>query len=294
MPELPEVETVCRGLRIKIIGKKIALYQQYRGDLRWRLPSGIKETVEGTIIKAIERKGKYLLINLNNDYTVIIHLGMSGRLLVYDSIDNNKITSHKEEMGVFFHTLIKLGKHDHVKIYFNDGGQMVFNDVRRFGAIDMINTIKLSSHKWLSKLGPEPLSNSFSSQILRDKTMYKKCSIKSALLDQGVVAGIGNIYACEALWEAKISPFKICSKLTEKNFEDLVKALKNVLLQAIKAGGSSLKDFKATGGELGYFQNLFNVYSRENLDCKRKFCNGSVIRKKQSGRSTFLCTNCQL
>ena len=181
MPELPEVETVCRGLRIKIIGKKIALYQQYRGDLRWRLPSGIKETVEGTIIKAIERKGKYLLINLNNDYTVIIHLGMSGRLLVYDSIDNNKITSHKEEMGVFFHTLIKLGKHDHVKIYFNDGGQMVFNDVRRFGAIDMINTIKLSSHKWLSKLGPEPLSNSFSSQILRDKTSdvfgYEVCLI---------------------------------------------------------------------------------------------------------------------
>lgn len=294
MPELPEVETVCRGLRIKIIGKKIVLYHQYREDLRWRLPLGMKEIVEGTIIESIERKGKYLLINLNNDYTVIIHLGMSGRLLVYDSIDTNKIQSNKKEIGIFFHTLIKLGKHDHVKINFNDGSQMVFNDVRRFGAIDLIKTFKLVSHKWLSKLGPEPLSNNFSSPILRHKTIYKKCSIKSALLDQGVVAGIGNIYACEALWKAKISPFKICRKMTEQNFEDLVKALKNVLLHAIKAGGSSLKDFKATGGELGYFQNLFNVYSRENLNCKRKFCNGSIIRKKQSGRSTFLCTNCQL
>ncbi len=293
MPELPEVETVCRGLRIKIIGKNISQYHQYREDLRWPIPTGIKGRIEGTKIKTIARRGKFLLIKLTNDYILIIHLGMTGRLLVYNPIEKEKKPSKKKEMG-FFHIPVKLGKHDHIKIDFEDGNQMVFNDVRRFGAIDFIRSDKLVYHKWLSKLGPEPLSNNFSSLVLRKKTQYKKCSIKAAILDQEVVSGIGNIYACEALWRAKISPYKICSKMTDKNFYELVKELKNVLKKAINAGGSSLKDFKATGGELGYFQNLFSVYSRENLNCKRKFCNGNIIRQKQSGRSSFFCKNCQI
>ena len=293
MPELPEVETVRRGLRIKIVGKKISLYQQFRKDLRWLIPPNIKEIIEGAIILSIDRKGKFLLINFDVNYTLIIHLGMSGRLLVYDNSYSKQNSSNEIEMGVFYHTLLKLGKHDHVKIDFDDGSQLVFNDVRRFGAIDLIRTDRIENHKWLSKLGPEPLSNHFSSPTLKDKIQLKKCSIKVAILDQNIVAGIGNIYACEALWEAKISPDKTCSKMTEKNLDDLVEALKKVLNKAINAGGSSLRDFKDTGGELGYFQNLFNVYSRENSYCKRKYCKGVVIRQKQSGRSSFFCSICQ-
>ncbi len=293
MPELPEVETVRRGLRLKIVGKKISLYKQFRKDLRWLIPLNIKEKIEGATIISIDRRGKFLLINLNFHYTLIIHLGMSGRLLVYDSSHNKKNTSKGKEMGVFYHTLLKLGKHDHVKIDFDDGSQMVFNDVRRFGAIDLIRTDKLENHKWLSKLGPEPLSNNFSSPTLKDKIQLKKCSIKVAILDQNIVAGIGNIYACEALWEAKISPHKMCCRITEQKFDDLVAALKLVLIKAINAGGSSLKDFKDTGGELGYFQNLFKVYSRENFNCKRKYCEGKILRQKISGRSTFFCSSCQ-
>ena len=293
MPELPEVETVRRGLRIKIVGKKISLYQQFRKDLRWLIPPNIKEIIEGAIILSIDRKGKFLLINLNINYTLIIHLGMSGRLLVYDNSYSKKNPSKEIEMGIFYHTSLKLGKHDHVKIDFEDGSQLIFNDVRRFGAIDLSRTDRIKNHKWLLKLGPEPLSNHFSSPILKDKIQLKKCSIKVAILDQNIVAGIGNIYACEALWKAKISPYKMCSKLTEQNCNDLVGALKIVLTKAINAGGSSLKDFKDTGGELGYFQNLFNVYSRENSNCKRNYCQGIIIRQKQSGRSTFYCCSCQ-
>ena len=293
MPELPEVETVRRGLRSKIVGKKISLYQQFRKDLRWLIPPNIKEIIEGAFIISIDRKGKFLLINFNVNYTLIIHLGMSGRLLVYDNSYSDKNSSKEIEMGVFYHTILKLGKHDHVKIDFDDGTQLVFNDVRRFGAIDLSRTDRITNHKWLSKLGPEPLSNYFSSPTLKDKIQQKKCSIKVAILDQTIVAGIGNIYACEALWRAKISPYKMCSKMTEQNFDDLVDALKIVLIKAINSGGSSLKDFKDTGGELGYFQNLFNVYSRENSNCKRKYCKGIIIRQKQSGRSTFFCCICQ-
>ena len=293
MPELPEVETVSRGLKIKIVGKKISSYQQFRKDLRWLIPPNIKEKIEGAIVLSIYRKGKFLLINFNVNYTLIIHLGMSGRLLVYDNSHSKKSSSQKIEMGVFHHTLLKLGKHDHVKIDFDDGSKLIFNDVRRFGAIDLSRTDRIKNHKWLLKLGPEPLSNRFSSPILKDKIQLKKCSIKVAILDQNIVAGIGNIYACEALWRAKISPYKICSKMTEQNCDDLVGALKKVLIKAINAGGSSLKDFKDTGGELGYFQNLFNVYSKENFNCKRKYCKGIIIRQKQSGRSTFFCCSCQ-
>ena len=170
---------------------------------------------------------------------------------------------------------------------------MVFNDVRRFGALDLSRTDRIENHKWLLKLGPEPLSNHFSSPILKDKIEQKKRFIKAAILDQNIVAGIGNIYACEALWEAKISPFKICSKMTEQDCYLLVKELRNVLRKAINSGGSSLKDFKATGGELGYFQNLLSVYSREKLNCKRVLCKGKIKRQVQSGRSTFFCLNCQ-
>ena len=187
MPELPEVETVSRGLRIKIVGKKILSYHQFRKDLRWLIPPNIKEKIEGAIVLSIYRKGKFLLINFNVNYTLIIHLGMSGRLLVYDNSHSKKSSSKEIEMGVFHHTLLKLGKHDHVKIDFDDGSQLVFNDVRRFGAIDLSRTDRIENHKWLVKLGPEPLSNHFSSPRLKDKIQLKKCSIKVAILDQNIV-----------------------------------------------------------------------------------------------------------
>ena len=294
MPELPEVETVCRGLRFHLIGKRIEQYNQFRENLRWPIPHGIKGKLEGAVIKELDRRGKFLLFGLNNDQILIMHLGMSGRILVTEHSKKKNEQKSQKEMGIFYHTVKPPGLHDHIIIDFSDQTRMTFNDVRRFGAIDIVEVDGLGKHQWLSKLGPEPLANRFSSEVLKSSLANKKCSIKTALIDQKVLAGLGNIYACEILWESKISPFRPCFQIGDLECQLLTKMIREVLTKAIKAGGSSLRDFRKVGGDLGYFQNSFRVYSKEGCSCERSGCISQIKRVTQSGRSTFFCSGCQL
>ena len=293
MPELPEVETVCRGLRPHVVGNRILRYHQFRENLRWQIPLGIKDKLEGSIIEELNRRGKFLLFKLNTGNILIMHLGMSGRILISDTSKKKKDLKKPKEMGVFFHTVKPTGPHDHVIIDFSDQKRMIYNDVRRFGAIDIFKSEIISSHQWLSKLGPEPLTNHFSSEVLKSSIKNKKSYIKTALMDQKLLAGLGNIYACEILWESRISPFRLCLKIDDSECELLANSIREILWKAIEAGGSSLRDFKKVGGDLGYFQNSFSVYSREGLKCKRNECGSNIQRVNQSGRSTFFCSKCQ-
>ena len=290
MPELPEVETVCRGLRDYILGKRISKYHQYRKDLRWIIPAGIKKKLEGSVIKELSRRGKFMLFKLNTDLIFLMHLGMSGKVLITEPSKEKK---NKKEMGTFFHTMKPSGPHDHIIIEFSDQITMTYNDVRRFGAVDIVESEKLNSHRWLYKLGPEPLGNNFSSEILQNSLKRKKSQIKIALLDQRLLAGLGNIYACEILWKARISPFRLCSQISDFECHVLAKSIRAILREAIEAGGSSLRDFKKVGGDLGYFQNSFSVYAREGYLCKRQKCDSAIQRVTQGGRSTFFCLKCQ-
>ena len=293
MPELPEVETVCRGLRPHLVGKRISKYHQFRADLRWPLPIGIKDKLEGSVIEEINRRGKFLLFKLSTGLVFIMHLGMSGRILVSEPFKNNNKRKNSKEIGVFFHTIRPTGPHDHVIIDLCDHTRITYNDVRRFGAIDIVNSGILAKHKWFCKLGPEPLGNDFSSDVLKLSLKNKSTFIKTALIDQRVLSGLGNIYACEILWDSKISPFRRCFEIDDLDCHHLTKSIREVLRQAIQAGGSSLKDFKKVGGDLGYFQNYFTVYSREDYKCRRDGCNSTIKRVTQAGRSTFFCPECQ-
>ena len=294
MPELPEVETVCRGLRSHVLGKRIARYHQFREDLRWPLPFGIKEKVEGSIIEELNRRGKFLLFKLSSDYIFIMHLGMSGRILVTELSRKENESKYPNEMGSFFKKIKPTELHDHVVIDFCDQTRITYNDPRRFGAIDIVDLDMINQHKWLSKLGPEPLGNSFSPEVLQLSLKNKRSCIKTALIDQSILSGLGNIYVCEALWAARISPFRPCYKIDGLEFQYLTESVIKVLKKAIQAGGSSLRDFKKVGGGLGYFQNCFNVYSKDGCKCKRERCNSRIQREIQSGRSTFFCPKCQL
>jgi formamidopyrimidine-DNA glycosylase len=290
LPELPEVETVCRGLRGYVLGKRILHYHQFRKDLRWVIPPELKNKLEGSIIEELNRRGKFLMFGLNTKNTFLMHLGMSGRVLITES---SKEIKNKKEMGVFFHTLKPVGPHDHLILEFSDQMFLTYNDVRRFGAVDIVETDKLFSHKWLSKLGPEPLGNNFFPEILKASLRRKKSQVKTALLDQKVLAGLGNIYVCEVLWKARISPFRLCHQISDSEYEFLTRSIREILRKAIKAGGSSLKDFKNVGGDLGYFQNNFSVYAQEGNLCKRAKCGSTIRRSTQGGRSTFFCNKCQ-
>jgi formamidopyrimidine-DNA glycosylase len=290
LPELPEVETVCRGLRGYVLGKRILHYRQFRKDLRWVIPPELKNKLEGSIIEELNRRGKFLMFGLNTKNTFLMHLGMSGRVLITES---SKEIKNKKEMGVFFHTLKPVGPHDHLILEFSDQMFLTYNDVRRFGAVDIVETDKLFSHKWLSKLGPEPLGNNFFPEILKASLRRKKSQVKTALLDQKVLAGLGNIYVCEVLWKARVSPFRLCHQISDSEYEFLTRSIREILRKAIKAGGSSLKDFKNVGGDLGYFQNNFSVYAQEGNLCKRAKCGSTIRRSTQGGRSTFFCNKCQ-
>ena len=290
LPELPEVETVCRGLRGYVLGKRILHYHQFRKDLRWVIPPDLKSKLEGAVIEELNRRGKFLMFRLNTNNTFLMHLGMSGRVLITESPKEKKT---QKEMGVFFHNLEPVGPHDHLILEFSDQMSLTYNDVRRFGAVDIVETDKLFSHKWLSKLGPEPLGNNFFPEVLKVSLERKKSQVKTALLDQKVLAGLGNIYVCEVLWKARISPFRLCDQIRDSEYEFLVTSIREILRKAIKAGGSSLRDFKNVGGDLGYFQNNFSVYAQEGSLCKRAKCGFTIQRSIQGGRSTFFCKKCQ-
>jgi formamidopyrimidine-DNA glycosylase len=280
MPELPEVETVRRGLLPAMEGRLIERAEVNRPDLRWPLPERMVERLTGARVLALRRRSKYILADLSTGETLLIHLGMSGRMLV------SGIT-----LGAFFHEHPAPEKHDHVVLHLEGGARVTFNDARRFGAMDLLPTATAESHPLLAEIGPEPLGNAFNGSYLAARLKGRNTPIKSALLDQHLVAGLGNIYVCETLYRAGIHPARRAADVA--NPQDLVPIIRDVLAEAIEAGGSSLKDYRRTDGELGYFQKAFAVYGREGEPCLTPGCTSIIARIVQSGRSSFFCPTCQ-
>ncbi len=278
MPELPEVETVKRGLAPVMEGFTFDRVILNRPDLRFAFHPQFIDRVQGQCLEKLTRRAKFLDAQLGSGDRLLMHLGMSGRFSV----------NQAGALGDFTHTIPAHTKHDHVVFEMSSGAQIVFNDPRRFGFMELIAPGEASR---LDTLGPEPLSNSFNAPALRTALKGRKSKIKAALLDQHVVAGLGNIYACEALFRARISPRRAAGRLTVKETETLTAHIKTVISQAIDAGGSSLKDFANTDGDLGYFQHSFDVYGREGSPCPN--CDAPIKRLVQSGRSTFFCAACQ-
>jgi formamidopyrimidine-DNA glycosylase len=282
MPELPEVETVRRGLEPVMVGQVISHAETRRPDLRWPLPQRMAERLTGQRVERLRRRSKYLLADLSSGETLLVHLGMSGRLLISGAV-----------IGQFHHDLPAPQKHDHVVIDMASGTRVTFNDARRFGAMDLMATAEAESHPLLAALGPEPLGNAFSEDYLAARLRGRNTPVKSALLDQQVVAGLGNIYVCEVLYRAGISPDRRAAALTANEASALVPIIREVLSEAIEAGGSSLRDYRQADGELGYFQHSFRVYGREGEACATPGCGGTIARMVQSGRSSFYCPVCQ-
>jgi len=282
MPELPEVETVRRGLEPVLTDRILAHVDQRRPDLRWPLPERFAGRLTGRRVTGLGRRSKYLLIGLEGGETWIIHLGMSGRILV-----------GKAKIGEFHHPTSTPGKHDHVIVTTDRGDTVTYNDARRFGVMDLWSTADLASHKLLAGLGPEPLGNAFNGAALAAALADKRAPIKAALLDQRIVAGLGNIYVSEALHRSGVSPRRLAGSISRPRVERLAGAIVATLNDAIAAGGSSLRDYRQADGELGYFQHSFRVYDRDGDPCPTKGCGGTVHRIVQSGRSTFYCAECQ-
>lgn len=282
MPELPEVETVRSGLAPVMEGQVIARAQVNRPDLRWPFPPDMAARLTGARVLSLRRRSKYLLADLDRGETLLVHLGMSGRMLVSGA-----------RVGQFVHDHPAPEKHDHVVIDMAGGARITFNDPRRFGAMDLMATAGAEAHPLLAKLGPEPLGNGFHETHLAAALAGRRTPIKAALLDQRIVAGLGNIYVCEALFRAGISPRRLAGSLGHRRIARLTGAIRAVLTEAIAAGGSSLRDYRQADGELGYFQHAFDVYGREGAPCRKPGCDGRIARLVQSARSSFHCPRCQ-
>ena len=282
MPELPEVETVRRGLEPAMKNQLISKVDVNRPDLRWPFPPNMAKRLSGARVVGLRRRSKYILVDLDSDETLIVHLGMSGRMLVSGI-----------QVGQFHQEHPAPKKHDHVVFHMENGARVTFNDARRFGAMDLALTAAVEQHKLLTSLGPEPLGNSFNENYLIRALSGKNAPIKSTLLDQRIIAGLGNIYVCEVLFRAKISPITKASELSKLRISKIVPIIREVLEEAILAGGSSLKDYRQTGGELGYFQHNFQVYDQENQLCSSVGCTGVIVRVIQAGRSSYYCPRCQ-
>jgi len=286
MPELPEVETVRRGLAPALEGRRIEAVRLNRADLRFPFPERFAERLAGARVETLSRRAKYLLARLNTGEVWITHLGMTGRFTVTAS-------GGERRPGEFYFATPPDPAHTHVSITLEAGGQLEFNDPRRFGYMDMIAETALEAHPYFAGMGPEPLGNGFSAEILAEKVKGKKTPIKAALLDQRIVAGLGNIYVCEALHRAGVSPKRLAGRISAARLEALAVAVRAVLEEAIEAGGSTLRDYAGADGALGYFQHRFSVYDREGAACARPGCAGVVRRIVQSGRSSFYCPVCQ-
>ncbi len=282
MPELPEVETVRTGLAPVMEGQVIARAEVNRPDLRWPFPERMAERLTGQRVERLRRRSKYILADLSSGETLLVHLGMTGRMVVSG-----------DPLGRFVHEHPLPEKHDHVVFHMENGSRITFNDARRFGAMDLMQTATAEQHKLLSVLGPEPLGNDFHEDHLIAAFRGKNTPVKAALLDQGIVAGLGNIYVCEALYRARISPRRKAGKIAAARVAALVPIIRQVLTEAIAAGGSSLRDYRRADGELGYFQHSFDVYGREGAPCKTPDCIETIARLVQSGRSSFFCPKCQ-
>lgn len=282
MPELPEVETIRRGLAPVMEGAVIARAAVNRPDLRWPFPARMAERLTGQRVVQLRRRSKYLLADLSGGETLLVHFGMSGRMLVSG-----------DPLGRFVHDHPAPEKHDHVVLDLEGGARVTFNDPRRFGAMDLLPDGDEAAHPLLAHLGPEPLGNAFDEDYLAAALAGRRSPVKTALLDQRLVAGLGNIYVCEALHRAGISPRRLAANLGPRRAASLVPIIRAVLEEAIAAGGSSLRDFRQADGELGYFQHAFDVYGREGQPCRRPGCDGTVGRIVQGGRSSFYCGRCQ-
>ncbi|MGC1356012.1 MAG: bifunctional DNA-formamidopyrimidine glycosylase/DNA-(apurinic or apyrimidinic site) lyase [Xanthobacteraceae bacterium] len=292
MPELPEVETVRRGLAPAMEGARFAKVEVRRPDLRWPLPRKFAQRLHGQTVTGLGRRAKYLLADLSSGDVLLMHLGMSGSFHVFETADDKKL-------GTYHHERRRHLAHDHVVFHMSSGSIVTFNDPRRFGSMKLVPRAKLDEEPLLARLGPEPLGNAFDAAMLARACRSKKTSLKAALLDQRIVAGLGNIYVCEALHRARLSPLRLASTIADRRgapnerAERLVESITAVLNAAIKDGGSSLRDHKLTDGELGMFQHNFRVYDREGEKCRTPGCRGIIKRIVQNGRSTFYCPVCQ-
>jgi len=286
MPELPEVETVRRGLQPVLEGARLSRVEARRADLRFPFPDGFVQRLTGARIEKLERRAKYLMARLDRGETLVMHLGMSGRFEIARPEGSVR-------PGEFHYAPDPDPKHAHVVFETEAGGRVTYYDPRRFGYMDLIETTALGSHPWFAGLGPEPLSDDFDARRLVEAFAGRKQGPKTLLLDQRVVAGLGNIYVCEALHRARISPFKPAGGVEAARLGPLVANVREVLQEAIEAGGSSLKDYAAADGALGYFQHRFRVYDREGEPCPNPGCKGVIGRQAQAGRSTFYCPVCQ-
>jgi formamidopyrimidine-DNA glycosylase len=282
MPELPEVETVRRGLLSSLEGHVVTHVLARRPDLRFPLPEHFRERLEGARVLHLRRRAKYMLAELSTGETLVMHLGMTGRF---------EIAEHGQTLtpGAFALNGSVAPKHAHVVLDTDAGRRLTFFDARRFGFMGLIRSDRLDEHPWFKGMGPEPLGPGFTATALAEALEGRQQAIKTLLLDQRIVAGLGNIYVCEALHRAGISPLRAGGKVSRPKLAALVEAIRVVLEEAIEAGGSTLRDFQAADGSLGYFQHRFGVYGREDEPCLKPGCRGVIRRKVQGGRSTFYC-----
>lgn len=275
MPELPEVETTCRGLAKSLLGARIDGVEVHRPDLRFPMPHGLVAKLTNRRIVALRRRAKFIVMELDDGHALLLHLGMSGRLVI----------GHPQDITE---------KHDHLTLHCDQDRTLRFNDPRRFGMLDYCQLKELPQHKLLKQLGVEPLEDTLTPEYLQKKLAGKRTPMKAALLDQRIIAGLGNIYVCETLYRAGISPFRLAKDVTAVECRTLVPAIRKVLKAAIAAGGSSLRDYVQADGALGFFQDKFSVYGREGQPCPR--CMNKIVlvqRATQSGRSSFFCSSCQ-
>jgi formamidopyrimidine-DNA glycosylase len=292
MPELPEVETVRRGLEPAMQHARFVGVDVNRGDLRWPLPPDFAQRLRGKTVTGIGRRAKYLLIELSSDDVLLVHLGMSGSIRVFRDAAG-------EALGRYYHRPAPRAAHDHVVFHMSSGAIVTFNDPRRFGSMKLVARRELNAEPLLARLGPEPLGNAFDAAVLAAACTGRKTSLKAALSDQRVVAGLGNIYVCEALHRARLSPKRRAATLADRNGAPteraarLVAGIQAVLEEAISAGGSTLRNHKLTDGALGMFQHNFRVYDRAGGKCPTTGCRGVIKRIVQNGRSTFYCPVCQ-
>lgn len=276
MPELPEVEIVKRGMEGAMLGPSIKTLRLMRPDMRYPFTPGMEKSVKGRAVQSLERRGKYIIAHLEGSLSLVLHLGMSGSVRIFKA-------------GEAYTPAL----HDHAVFTLNNGGTLALNDPRRFGFLLMYHGGAWQNDKPFSAMGPEPLGNAFSGPVLAERIKGRKAPIKPVLLDQTVVAGLGNIYVCEALYESAISPLRPAGDLKGKECEALASSIRGVLTRAIEAGGSSLRDYRHTDGGLGCFQHSFSVYDREGEACPH--CDGAcrIDRIVQAGRSTFYCSRRQ-
>jgi formamidopyrimidine-DNA glycosylase len=294
MPELPEVETVRRGLQPALEGRKLMRVAQRRPDLRFPFPERFQARLEGRTILSLDRRSKYLLASLDNGETLLMHLGMTGRFTVA-----NSQAGAGHQVADFTHEAGTITKHDHVVFETDRGDTVTYNDARRFGFMDLATSATLSEHPLIRDIGIEPLGNALSPAFIAEAAQGRKADLKAFLMDQRIICGLGNIYVCEVLFRARLSPFKPAGRLATARGQPRTGAdilpdlIRTVLSDAITAGGSTLRDYQKADGTRGYFQHAFAVYGREGEPCQTAGCSSTIARRVQSNRSTFYCPSCQ-